>query len=78
MAPNATTDGAGGSGAAGTGDENKLPDGVAQLYDWLWERVADERDIVVDDMEEEHHARLESEDDARDDLPGSDEYRDHG
>ena len=71
MAPNVTDDGAG-------ADINKSPpDGnVAELYDWLWERVADERDVVVDDMQEDHFARLEAEDDARDDLPGSAEYRD--
>ena len=75
MAPNVTDDDGAGS-AAGT-DANKMPDSsVAELYAWLWERVADERDIVVDDMQEEHFARLEAEDDARDDLPGSAEYRD--
>lgn len=75
MAPNVTDDD--GAGLAAGTDANKMPDSsVAELYAWLWERVADERDIVVDDMQEEHFARLEAEDDARDDLPGSAEYRD--
>ena len=71
MAPNVTDDGAA-SGAEIINGEGS----VAELYEWLWERVADDRDVVVDDMQEEHFARLEAEDDARDDLPGSAEYRD--
>ena len=74
MAPNVADEGAAGGGA----DINNGEGGVAELYEWLWERVADDRDVVVDDMQEEHFARLEAEDDARDDLPGSAEYRDDG
>ena len=71
MAPNVTDD-----GAASGAEINNGEGSVAELYEWLWERVADDRDVVVDDMQEEHFARLEAEDDARDDLPGSAEYRD--
>lgn len=75
MAPNVTDDDGAGPGAGA--DINKSPDSnVAELYEWLWERVADDRDVVVDDMQEEYFARLEAEDDAKGDLPGSAEYRD--
>ena len=36
---------------------------IAELNDWLWDRVADDRDVVVDDMQEEDFPMLEKKDD---------------
>ena len=38
-------------------------DEIAELNDWLWDRVADDRDVVVDDMQEEFFPMLEKKDD---------------
>jgi hypothetical protein len=67
MAPNASD--------SAEAEADAVPNTVEELRNWLWEQVADECDIVVDEMQKEHFARLEKEDDERDDLPGSEEYK---
>lgn len=52
-----------------------MKDDVKELFDWLWDRVADERDIVVDDLQEEEIPRLEEEDDKKGECLGSVEYK---
>ncbi len=72
MPPNATDTADDGRGS---GNESSLSESVSELFDWLWERVADDRDVVVDDLQEEQFPRLEAEDDGNADLRGSEEYR---
>ena len=46
-------------------------DEIAELHGWLWDRVADDRDIVVDDMQEEFFPDLEKKDDQNQSIQGT-------
>lgn len=51
---------------------NSEDETIKELKDWLFERVADDNDIVIDEMQEEFGAFYETIDQ---DNPGSEEYR---
>ena len=50
-----------GKGMAGGGDDVTVTDGdgLSELKEWLFEEVADDRDIVVDEMQEQFATLLE-------------------
>ena len=52
-------------------------DEIAELNDWIWDRVADDRDVVVDDMQEEFFPMLEKKDDEDPTTKGYNKKKQH-
>ena len=52
-------------------------DGLQQLKDWLFGEVADDNDIVVDEMQKEFHAHFEEEEARLGECSGSSEYKEN-
>ena len=59
---------------AGTIEEG---DGLQQLKDWLFTEVADDNDIVVDEMQEDFHDYYEEEEARLGECEGSKEYKEN-
>ena len=56
------------------GNTNGDTDAICELKNWLFERVADDNDIVVDEMQKEFEAYFDQKE-AEHHFPGSEEYQ---
>merc|ERR1711963_522763 len=52
-------------------------DGLAELKEWLFEEVADDRDIVVDEMQSDFAQHFQQEEESLNECEGSDLYREN-
>ena len=52
-------------------------DGLQQLKDWLFTEVADDNDIVVDEMQQDFHDYYEEEEERLGECEGSTEYKEN-
>ena len=48
---------------------------ITELKDWLFDRVADDNDIVIDEMQEEFGAYYDKLENENGNISGSDEYK---